>query len=485
MMLRCAAHQFTTPAALVLLAFLFMQGLSGQIQSGRMVGTVYDPVRAVVPNAAVLVTNRDTKVAYKAASNATGGYVVPALNPGFYEIRVSAAGFRTIVQSGLEMQVGKDLLLDFELVLGETSSVVEVTAAVPLLNSESGSVGHVMTNNQIVDLPLNGRGFNELARLTPGVVLLSGTGNANRIRPEFFNGTTISGVRGRQVSYYLDGADTSEQHQGGSWIQTSVDGLQEFSVQQNAYSAEHSRSGSFFNATTKTGTNGLRGTVYEFLRNDKLDARNFFGLRRDILKRNQFGASVGGPVFLPKAYDGRKRTFFFFNYEGMRERQGHVVSRTSPTAAMLNGDFSAIANTIYDPLTTAPNPAGSGTVRRPFTGNLIPASRLSKQAGFFNSYLTTAPVPSGIYTFSPSTGLDEDQITARLDHSLGDLNKVFFRWSLNSNRLSEPGNTPALGIANSKTRGQNYAASITSNLRPALLNEFRFNTMYGLISLAP
>ena len=115
-----------------------------------------------------------------------------------------------------------------------------------------------MTNQQIVDLPLNGRGFNELARLTPGVVSLPGTGNVNRIRPEFFNGTTISGVRGRQVSYYLDGADTSEQHQGGSWIQTSIDALQEFSVQQNAYSAEHSRSGSFFNATTKSGTNSIR-----------------------------------------------------------------------------------------------------------------------------------------------------------------------------------------------------------------------------------
>ena len=174
------------------------------------------------------------------------------------------------------MQVGKDLLLDFDLVLGETSSVVEVNAAVPLLNSESGSLGHVMTNKQIVDLPLNGRGFNELARLTPGVVLLPGTGNVTRIRPEFVNGTTISGVRGRQVSYFLDGTDTSEQHQGGSWIQTSVDALQEFSVQQNAYSAEQGRSGSFFNATTKSGTNQIRGTLYEFLRNEKLDSRNFF-----------------------------------------------------------------------------------------------------------------------------------------------------------------------------------------------------------------
>lgn len=169
----------------------------------------------------------------------------------------------------------------------------------------------------------------------------------------------------------------------------------------------------------------------------------------------------------------------------MRERQGNVVSRTSPTAAMLAGDFSALPNTIYDPLTTVPNPSGSGAVRTPFPGNRIPADRLSPQAAFFNRYLTTAPVPGGIFTFSPSTLLDEDQVTTRIDHNISDRHKVFFRWSLNSNRLGEPGGTPALGVANSNTRGQNYTASITSNLRPTILNEFRFNTLYGLIKLAP
>ena len=211
---------------------------------------------------------------------------------------------------------------------------------------------------------------------------------------EFVNGTTISGVRGRQVSYYLDGTDTTEQHQGGSWIQASVDALQEFSVQQNAYSAEHSRSGSFYNAITKSGTNSVHGTLYEFLRNENLDARNFFGAKRDILKRNQFGSSAGGPVVLPRVYHGQNRTFFFVNYEGLRERQGNTTTRTSPTAAMLGGDFSALSNIIYDPLSTAPNPAG-GTVRTPFAGNRIDPNRLSPQAAFFNKYLTTAPTPGG------------------------------------------------------------------------------------------
>lgn len=464
---------------------LWAASVFGQIQTGRIVGTVFDPNKAVVPKATVTARQTATNTSSRVTTNDIGGYVLPSLNPGVYDVSVSAPGFKTVVQPGVEMQVGKDLSLDFNLVLGETVSVVEVTAAAPLLNSESGAVGHVLTNNQITDLPLNGRGFNELARLTPGVVLLPGTGNVTRIRPEFFNGTTISGVRGRQVSYYLDGADTSEQHQGGSWIQTSIDGLQEFSVQQNAYSAEHSRSGSFFNAITKSGTNSIRGTLYEFLRNEKLDARNFFGTRRDLLKRNQFGASVGGPVFVPKLYDGRNRTFFFFNYEGMRERQGNVTTRISPTEAMLGGDFSGVTNTIYDPLTTVPNPSGSGTIRTPFAGNRIPTARLSKQAQFFNPYLTKAATPGGLFIFSPSTKVDEYQTTTRIDHSINDAHKVFLRWSLNRNDLAEPPPAPAMGSADSFTRGQNWTVSINSTLRPTLINEFRLNMLWGIIELQP
>lgn len=466
--------------------FLLASSLAySQIQTGRLSGTVYDPNKAVVPNATVSVLEKATNVRRQTTTNASGAYLLPSMNPGLYDVSVSSPGFRTTLRTGVEMQVGRDLLLEIDLSLGETSTTLEVTSEVPLLNSESGNLGHVMTNKQIVDLPLNGRGFSELARLTPGVVQLPGTGNVTRIRPEAVNGTTISGVRGRQVSFYLDGADTSEQHQGGSWIQTSVDALQEFSVQQNAYSAEHSRSGSFFNAITKSGTNALHGAAYEFLRNEKLDSRNFFARDRARLKRNQFGAALGGPVILPKIYDGRDKTFFFFNYEGMRERQGNVISRNSPSVAMLQGDFSEVRNIIYDPQSTAPNPSGTGTIRTPFPGNRIPADRLSPQARFFNPFITTAGTPGGAFVFSPSTAVDMDQTTSRIDHTINSDRRVFFRWSLNNNRLSEPGNSPALGVADSKTRGQNYTVSITSSLRPTLLNEFRFNTLYGLISLNP
>src|SRR4029077_18952800 len=143
--------------------------------------------------------------------------------------------------------------------------------------------------------------------------------------------------------------------------------------------------------------------------------------------------------------------------------QGNTVSRTSPTAAMLNGDFSAVANTIYDPLTTQAGPAGA--TRLPFSGNIIPTNRLSPQAAYFNKYLTTAAVPSGVVTFSPSTAVNEDQLTAKFDQTFNNRHRAFFRYSLNDNRLTEPGGTPALGTADSGTRGQNYTASITSNLK--------------------
>ena len=466
----------------ILLVALLSAPLFSQIQTARIAGIVYDPNRAVIPGASLTLTNKNTNVAQKVASDGSGNYVISGLYPGTYDISALSPGFRTLRRNGIEIQVGKDLQLDLELSIGESSSVIEVTAELPLLNSESGAVSHVMTNQQIVDLPLNGRGFNELARLTPGVVLLPGTGNVTRIRPEFFNGTTISGVRGRQVSYFLDGADTSEQHQGGSSIQTSIDALQEFSVQQNAYSSEYSRSGSFFNATTKSGTNLVRGTLYEFLRNEKMDSRNFFAAKRDLLKRNQFGASVGGPIYLPKVYDGRNRSFFFFNYEGMRERQGNTITRSSPTPGMLLGDFSAIPNIIYDPLTTVTSPTGV-TTRSVFPGNRIPSGRLSPQSAFFNSYIPTAPTPAGLYVFNPSTRLDSDQYTARIDHTISDAHKVFFRYSRNGNRLGEPGNSPLLGNADSAVRGQNYSFSLSSNLRPTLINDFRVNLLYNAINL--
>ena len=300
----------------------------------------------------MVVTDTATSLSVTVTTNERGDYVVTPLNPGVYRVTVTLDGFQTAVVEAVEVQVGQSARVDVELKLG---AVTESTRSAPPRRSSTPSParsGHVVTNTQIVNLPLNGRSFYELARLTPGAVLLPGGGNLLRIRANYISGTAVSGVRGSQTTFMLDGVDVTDHHQGGSLIQTSVDALQEFKVQQSAYSAEFSQAGGALNATTKSGSDQLHGALFDFMRNDAFDARNFFA-RRD---RRAQAAAVRRHARRPAL---RKRTFFFASYEGMRERQGLVFNNTVPTAAMRGGDFSASSRTIYDPLTRQPFPTTS------------------------------------------------------------------------------------------------------------------------------
>jgi hypothetical protein len=257
-----------------------------QLSSGRIVGTVSDPSHAPVPQATVVVTDTATGLSITVNTSERGDYVVTPLNPRVYRVTVTLDGFQTMVVDAVEVQVGQSARVDVELKIGVINESTMVTAGVPLLDTESGTLGHVVTNTQIVNLPLNGRSFYELARLPPGAVLLpSSSGNLLRIRANYISGTAVSGVRGSQTTFMLDGVDVTDHHQGGSLIQTSVDALQEFKVQQSAYSAEFSQAGGALNATTKSGSEKLHGALFDFMRNDMFDARNFFALETEELKR--------------------------------------------------------------------------------------------------------------------------------------------------------------------------------------------------------
>ena len=460
-------------AALWLLSLVLTATAWAQVQTGRIVGAITDAQKAALPNATVTVTEAATNHSVTVNANERGDFVAPSLNPGLYRVTVSSAGFQTTVINSVEVQVGQSSRVDVEMKVGEVSSTIEVTSSAPLLDTESGTLGHVVTNTQIVNLPLNGRSYYELARLTPGAALLPGGGNLLRIRANFSSGTAISGVRGRQTTFLMDGVDITDHHQGGTLIHTSIDALQEFKVQQSAYSSEFSHAGGLLNGSTKSGTNTFHGGVFEFLRNDKLDARNFFAREREVLKRNQFGGTLGGPVSIPKLYNGRDKTFFFVSYEGMRERQGLVFNSIVPTAAMKRGDFSAMTSRrINDPLTGAQ-----------FTNNVIPTNRLSPQALFFAKYIPDPNTPSGTFSFAPSRQLDTDQITARLDQSITENHRIFIRWSFHDNRLNEPHAFPALGYAPLKTRGQNVVASVTNILTQSLTHEFRFSYLPAIVDL--
>ena len=342
-----------------LLVMVLLLGLTlstrGQVESGRFVGRITDAQGAEVAHAIVKATNIGTNIVQSALTDSNGNFVITPVSAGVYSLSVTATGFETINATNIEVQVGQIVREDLVLKVGEATTIIQVYADLPLLSTDTATLGTVVTNQQLTSLPLNGRGYFRLAELTPGAALLPATGNSLAIRPEIVNGNTISGIRGSAISFLLDGVDVSEQHQGGTFIQTSIDALQEFSVQQSPYSAEFNRGGAFFNATTKSGANRYHGGVFEFFRNDKLDARNYFSLTRAILKRNQFGGDIGGPLSIPHLYNGKDKSFFFVDYEAQRLRQGLVESGTVPTNAQRAGDFSAAGlKPIYDPLTTGP-----------------------------------------------------------------------------------------------------------------------------------
>lgn len=411
--------------------------LFAQLQDGRINGIVSDPQHAVVPGATITVTNTGTNISETVKTDSSGSYTVTPLDPGAYTVSAAAPGFQTTVRNGVELTVGQTAEVDLGLVIGATATRVEVTTTAPILNTESGSLGQVISNTQVVDLPLNGREFTEIAQLSPGAVYLAATGNVQNVRPENVNGNVISGISGQQTVFLLDGADVTEYHEGGTYIQTSIDALQEFSVEQNSYSAEFSGGGGTFNSTTKSGTNKFHGDLFEFLRNEKLDARNFFALQRNELKRNQFGATLGGPVLVPKLYNGRDKTFFFLSYEGERQLQGNVTVTPVATAAQRNGDFT---KNIYDPLSTV-----SGT-RKQFPGNVIPQSRFAQPAVYFNQ-LIPLPNSGANYISNPVSDYLDDKVVIRLDQTINASNKLFVRYSTDRNRETDFAAFPPWGRA--------------------------------------
>ena len=459
------------------LVLILLLGLAlstfGQVESGRFVGRITDVQGGEVPHAIIKATNTGTNIVQTAITDGSGDFVITPVAAGVYTLTVTATGFETINAANIEVQVGQIVREDLVLKIGEATTTVQVYANIPMLSTDSATLGTVMTNQQLTDLPLNGRGFYRLAELTPGAALLPPTGNSLAIRPEIVNGNTISGIRGSAISFLLDGVDVSEQHQGGTFIQTSIDALQEFSVQQSPYSAEYNRGGAFFNATTKSGTNQFHGGVFEFLRNNVFDARNYFSLTRAILKRNQFGGDIGGPIILPHLYNGRDKTFFFVDYEGQRLRQGLVESGTVPTNAQRAGDFSAPGlKTIYDPLTTSPTGARK-QISCNGVLNVICPSRIVPQATAVMAYYPQANVGTTSFQAVPSQAIDWDQFTIRIDHQINANNRLFGRWIYINNRETDPNFSPQLKTASLTSNGQDIAVGLITNIGANKVQDFR------------
>ena len=441
-------------------------------QTAEITGVVTDPNAAAVGSAAVSVRNVDTGIVNEAVTNSQGYYTLPLLNPGNYELTVRKEGFRTSARPGIRLYVAQVARIDIALTLGEIRESVSVEAQAPILESETSTVQQVIGSKKIIDLPLNGRDFTQLATLTPGAIS-RGTNSAMQAPSMSIDGSRVS-----KTVFMIDGGSVSSQYFDVASIVPSVDAIQEFSVQSNSFAAEYGQGTAIVNVSLRSGTNQLHGAAFEFLRNQVLDARNFFNTTgvRPAVKQNQFGFTLGGPVVIPRVYKGKDKTFFFGDYEGTRVRRAQTFNTLVPTAAQRRGDFSALSAPIYDT---------SQGARTPFPGNVIPASLFSPQAAFFLPFYPLPNTAQNTFNFVPSLQNTVDKFDTRIDHRFSQADALMGSYSFNQVQIYTPGQFPANGGVTQGVRRQRAGVNETHTFGPATLNELRLLYVRTRESSAP
>ena len=441
--------------------------------TAEIAGTVSDSSGAVIPAASVRLTNTATGVSRTAETNDRGYWAIPLLQPGDYRVDVRREGFKPAARKGIQLHIAQQTVADVVLEVGATSDEVTVTAGAPLLQTMNATQGQVIDNRRIVDLPLNGRDYIQLALLSAGALAPA--------RGAEFGGFSAGGMRADQNNFLLDGMDNNSlqrtgQGQQAEAVKPSVDSIEEFKLMTNGFSAEFGRAaGGVVNVSMKSGTNQLHGTVYEFLRNNRLDAKNFFdspAAKRPPFKRNQYGFSVGGPII-------RNRTFFFGDYEGSRIRESRTINATIPTVKQTQGDFSERlpGTLIHDPATYT---AAAGN-RNPFPGNVIPAARFDR-VGAILAKLYPAPNKPGLtnnYLSNPRDSEDVNRWDVKIDHVLSSKHNLNGRYS-SQNRdipVAPPLPPPAWGAgtttSNYAHQGQNFMVGYNRVLTNAFVWEIK------------
>ena len=457
--------------------FLLVTGLPAQQPTAQITGLITDSSGAVVPGAQIKVVNADTGMHWEAQSNESGNYAFSNLRPGNYQITVSHDGFATVNRSGVVLEISQVARLDFSLKVGGTGQSVDVTAAAPLLESSTASVGQLIETRAVSDLPLNGRNYLQLAKLSSGV-LEAKPGDRNAAGGSFI----ANGVRAQLNNFLLDGVDNNskvvdQQNSSPVVVQPSVDAIQEFKVETNNYSAEYGYSaGAVVNATIKGGTNQIHGDAFEFLRNDKMDARDYFSnpaAAKPELRRNQFGGTLGGPIIKNKA-------FLFGSWEQTRERDGITYVQTIPTPQMIAGNFAG-QPAIFDPSSTQ-NLGGGVYKRTAFPNNQIPRSQMDPAAVKLMA-LFPAPTNSAAfsnYVVSPVEAAQTNRFDFRHDLQISQNDNLFARYSHFTNDYTYPGPfaPPLVGsttFQNSvkSTLGNGAGLGETHVFSARMVNEFR------------
>ena len=437
--------------------FLCSSALPQESTVGGIVGEVRDSSGAAVSGASITVTNIATGAIRETTSSDAGGYSVPNLPPASYRLQVGHAGFQTRIIEPIELRVGLSFRQDVSLSIGAVSEQITVAAEAPLLQTESGTVGQVIDQKRIVDLPLNGRNLVQLAVLSAGVsprLLQRGTtqyGERNLF-------VTVDGGRDSSTNYVIDGVYVRSLRFNNLSLQPSVETIQEFNILRNSFSAEYGQGQSVVTAVTKSGSNDLHGSLFEFLRNDKLDARNFFAAEKPAYRRNQFGGTGGGAVI-------RNKWFVFGGYEGLRTRQGRPFRARVPEQAMLAGDLSSVTTPILDPFSGPPG------ARSPFANNIIPSNRISR---FARVLTPTIPSPNvaGANNYLVTKTFDDqwNNVTFRSDQALSARHSLFQRYIWYSASQLSPG---AFTTTNYPQSAQNLSVGDTIVIQPTLVNDVR------------
>jgi hypothetical protein len=462
--------------------------------SGEITGDVRDQSGAAIPNVPVTATNSATNVSRATSTNDAGIYSFPNLIPGIYQVKVAAPGFEPFVKTNIQLQVQQTARVDFNLSLGQASQTIDVSASGQLLTTENATVGTVIEEKRITELPLNGRSFFSLVALSPGVTFgftpaAQATNRQGGTRSTLT--MSLSGSRATWNNYTLDGVVNTDINFNLYVMMPSVDALQEFKVQSGIYPAEFGREAGQVNVSTKPGTNAYHGTAFDFLRNDALDAKPYDFVNthpaKSPFRQNQYGFTLGGPVRIPKIFNGKDRLFFMSNYEGFKSRTTRVTLATTMTAAMRHGDFSAVPTQLQDPLTR------SGTVPNitfgPFPGNQIPPSRFDKNSVYLMSKFYPLPnlsqsasaLPNNNYQYLAKTPIDKDQVTERIDFNENTNSQWFGRYSWTDESTISPGLTTDGSVL--YTRASQWVLSNTRIFSSTKVNEARFgyNSLFNVI----
>lgn len=396
-----------------------------QNSSASVVGRVTDATGAVVPGVAVKVTNVETNQFRQATSNEVGDFTIVFLPPGQYRLEAAFTGFRTYKLSQLTLQVDQAQRVDIAMEVGTASESVTVEEAPPVLNTDTGARGEVTTAQEIKELPLDGRNFADLAYLTGGVIPKGDGGDG---------AYAVNGARADNFGFVIDGVENTQKRNTGAMVNPPIEGVQEFKVITSGFGAEYGRyAGGVLSVVTKSGTNRLRGAFYEFIRNDVFDATAFFAVTKPKLRRNQYGFNVTGPVYIPKLYNGKNRTFFSFSWDALKATTGKTQRGITPLPEYFRGDFSKATNALGRPLTLI-DPLAANT---PFPGNQIPVSRFDPVAVKMAAYYP-APnlVGGGVNNFiaQGNSTNDNTSFNAKIDHRLTDKDQITFSniWSNNN-----------------------------------------------------